>query len=70
MPLEEALDKAQSEINKAIKKKMIDKGFTQVELAKMLNVGRSSINVAISGASNPQAVRLRKQIYKILGMEE
>lgn len=69
MSLEEELDKAQSKIATTIKIAMLDKGFTQSELARLMNVSRSAISLAVSGATNPKSVELRKKIYKILGIK-
>lgn len=71
MPVEEKqLNEAVSNIEKSIKTRMISKGFTQIELAKMLGVGRSSVSTAISGGSSPKSREIRKQLYKILGMDD
>lgn len=47
----------------------MQKGLKQIELAKMLNVSRGTMSRAISGDSNPQSLKIRKKLYKILGME-
>lgn len=68
MPLEEELDKVRTRMEKTFKTQIIEKGFTQAELAKMLHVSRPSMSLAISGATNPQSVEIRKQLYKILDL--
>lgn len=71
MPVEEVkLNEAVSNLEKSIKKRMIERNFTQIELAKMIGVGRSSVSTAISGGSSPKSKMIRKKLYKILEMED
>lgn len=70
MPIEERqLDQASNALEAAIKKKMIDRGVTQMDLAKLIGVNRSSVSLAISGSTAPKAKMIRARIYKILGMD-
>lgn len=69
MPLEEQLDQATQAVTTAIKKKMLEKGWSQTELAETLRLNRGVVSRAINGDANPQSVETRKKIYKILGME-
>ena len=66
MPLEEQLEQA---LTIASKKKMLEKGWSQAELAETLQLNRGVVSRAINGDANPQSVETRKKIYKILGME-
>lgn len=70
MPLEEQLDQITSQMEKSFKKKMIDRGLTQQELADMFNVNRSSISLAISGSPTRGAKKIRQKLRKVLGMKE
>ena len=69
MPLEEQLEQAKQALTVAIKKKMIEKGWSQAEIAETLHLDRGVISRAVNGDANPQSVKTRKKIYKILGME-
>lgn len=70
MPIEEQqLNESIQKVEKSIKLKMIEKDYSQAELAKMLGATRAAINAAVSGSYTPQSRRLRKKIYKILGMD-
>ncbi|WP_297819818.1 helix-turn-helix transcriptional regulator [uncultured Lactobacillus sp.] len=69
MPLEEQLDEAKQAVTKAIKMALLEKGWSQAELAETLNLNRGIVSRAINGDNNPQSVKVRKMIYKILGME-
>lgn len=70
MPLEEQLDQITSQMEKEFKKKMIDRGLTQQELANMFKVNRSSISLAISGSPSRGAKEIRKKLRKILGIND
>lgn len=69
MPLEEKLEKAKQALTIAIKKKMLEKGWSQAELAETLQLNRGVVSRAINGDANPQSIETRKKIYKILEME-
>lgn len=69
MSLEEQLIEASSQVKKAIKVAIAEKGFSQVELANLLGVSKASISRAINGDTNPQSFEIRKKLYKILGMK-
>lgn len=68
MPLEEQLDEARSKVETALKMAMIKKGFKQNELAKMLHISRAAMSRAVTGDANPQSRKIRKKLYKILGI--
>ncbi|ART99219.1 helix-turn-helix domain-containing protein [Lactobacillus gasseri] len=69
MPLEEKLEQAKQALTIAIKKKMLEKGWSQAELAETLQLNRGVVSRAINGDANPQSIETRKKIYKILEME-
>lgn len=52
-----------------IKTALLSKNMTQSELADLLGESRTRINLAIKGNTNPRSVKIRKKIYKVLGME-
>lgn len=68
MPLEEKLDAARSEIEKTLRTAMIKRGFKQSELADLMGVSRTAVSRAVSGDVNPQSRKIRKKLYKILGI--
>lgn len=68
MPLEEQLDEARSKVETALKTAMIKKGFKQNELARMLRISRAAMSRAVTGDANPQSRKIRKKLYKILGI--
>lgn len=67
--VEKALDLASSALEKTIKKKMLDRDVSQMDLARLIGVNRSSISLAISGSTAPKAKEIRKKIYRLLGMD-
>ena len=71
MPIEEEkLDEATRMVATSIKTKLLEKGLTQTELARMLKVNRSSVSLAISGSMKPKSQANRKRIYQILDMNK
>ena len=48
---------------------MIEKDYTQAEIASMLCLNKSAISRAVNGDNNPQSRKVRKKMYKILGMD-
>ena len=69
MSKEEALlANAAKQIEIKIKGQLIQKGLTQKELAKQLEVKPSTLNAAIHGNTDPRSVELRSTIYKMLGI--
>lgn len=69
MPIEERLEDAKNQVEMEIKKALLSKNMTQSELADLLGESRTRINLAIKGNTNPRSVKIRKKIYKVLGME-
>lgn len=66
---EQQLINAAHEIRTSIKKKLIEQEMTQNDLAKQLDVSKMYISRAINGDVSPRSIKIRKQIYKVLGME-
>ena len=69
MPIEERLENAKNQVEMEIKTALLSKNMTQSELADLLGESRTKINLAIKGNTNPSSVKIRKKIYKVLGME-
>ncbi|CAX66680.1 helix-turn-helix domain-containing protein [Lactobacillus johnsonii] len=69
MPIEEKLENAKNQVEMEIKTALLSKNMTQSELADLLGESRTRINLAIKGNTNPKSVKIRKKIYKVLGME-
>lgn len=69
MPIEEKLENAKNQVEMEIKIALLSKNMTQSELADLLGESRTRINLAIKGNTNPRSVKIRKKIYKVLGME-
>lgn len=66
---EEKLIQVTHQIEKDIKKSLIDRDMTQVELADLIGEGQQQLNRAIKGDSSPKSVTIRKKIYKVLNLE-
>lgn len=66
---EEKLNKATEEITKQIKIALIQKGITQVDLARVLDVNPPQLNRAIKGDPTPKSKYIRRKIYHFLGIE-
>lgn len=69
MSTEQVLEQASSTIKKTIKAKLVDEDMKQIDLAKKLNVPKSSISHAINGSAGKRFELIRKQIYKELGLD-
>lgn len=69
MPSEEKLESIQKEIERKIKIALINRNMTQAELANLIGESRFSVNQAIKGNNTKGAVKIRKKIYRFLGME-
>ena len=69
MPIEEKLENAKNQVEMEIKTALLSKNMTQSELADLLGESRTRINLAVKGNTNPRSVKIRKKIYKVLGME-
>lgn len=68
MSTEKALEEASTAIKKTIITKLVDKKMKQIDLANKLNVPKSSVSLAINGCPGKGPERIRKQIYKELGI--
>jgi transcriptional regulator with XRE-family HTH domain len=69
MTAEEQLEVAKQNVERNIKKALLDKNMTQVQLAKLIGESRQNVNKAIKGGTLPREVETRKRIYKVLGMK-
>lgn len=65
---EEMLVEGVKQNSKHIKMALIDRGMTQVELAKLLNANPQVLNKAIQGDMSPRSLELRKRINQVLGL--
>lgn len=69
MPIEENLENAKKQVESSIKMALLKKNMSQAELADLLGENRTVVNLAIKGNTNPKAVKIRRKIYQVLGME-
>ena len=69
MLVEEQLEQAQKAIERQIKMELLERSMTQAKLAILIGESRAAVNQAIKGNMNPQATKIRKKIYKALGMK-
>lgn len=69
MPVEEKLEEAKKQVESSIKMALLKKNMSQAQLADLLGESRTRINLAIKGNTNPKSIKIRKKIYKVLGME-
>jgi ribosome-binding protein aMBF1 (putative translation factor) len=67
--VEQQLEAAAENVKRAIKTKLIERGISQTQLAKLIHEGVQQTNRAISGDTTPKSKTIRKKIYLILGME-
>lgn len=67
--VEEQLINAAKEVSKRIKIALIEKGLSQVDLARILNVGTPQLNRAIKGDLSPKSIAIRKRIYHLLDIK-
>ena len=68
MPVENELEKATADVERNIKMKLLERGMTQAELSRLLNINRQQVNRAIKGDNLPKSVEIRKKIYRVLDM--
>lgn len=66
---EQKLIDAAYEVKSSIVRKLREAGMSQTELAEKLNVDRNYLSRAINGDVAPRSIKIRKKIYKFLGME-
>ncbi|HIY57924.1 MAG TPA: helix-turn-helix transcriptional regulator [Candidatus Tetragenococcus pullicola] len=69
MMAEQQLLSAAHEIRTAIKKRLIEREMSQNDLAEYIGISKVYISRAINGDVSPRSIKIRKQIYQILGME-
>lgn len=67
--VEEQLINAAKEVSKRIKIALIEKGLSQVDLARILDVGTPQLNRAIKGNLSPKSIEIRKRIYHLLDIK-
>lgn len=66
---EQNLIDAAYEVKDSIMKQLKERGITQKALAEKLGMDRIYVSRAINGDVSPRSIKIRKQIYQILGME-
>lgn len=66
MTEEVELINAKKAIEVKIKSALIKQNLTQEKLAKELNEGKQQLNRAIKGNTDPNSIRIRKEIYAVL----
>lgn len=66
MPIEEKLDNATSQVERAIKVALLDRNMTQRELSNLIGENRQQVNRAIKGDTAPRSKEIRKKIYRVL----
>ena len=69
MPIEEKLEEAKKAVERQIKMELLDKNMSQAELANLIGESRTRVNLAIKGNTNPKSIKIRKKIYKVLGIK-
>jgi transcriptional regulator with XRE-family HTH domain len=69
MSIEEQLEQAKKAVERQIKMKLFDKNMTQAKLAILIGESRAAVSLAIKGSTNPKSIKVRKKIYKALGMK-
>ena len=70
MSIEEQLEQAKKAVERKTKTKSFDKNRTQAKLAILIGESRAAVNKAIKGSTNPKSIKVRKKIYKALGMKQ
>ena len=70
MSVEEQLEQAKKAVERQIKMKLLDKSMTQAKLASLIGESRAAVNLAIKGNTNPKSTKVRKKIYKVLGIKQ
>lgn len=69
MSVEEQLEQAQKAIERQIKMELLERSMTQAKLAILIGESRAAVNQAIKGNTNPKSTKIRKKIYKVLGIK-
>jgi len=65
---EEMIMNSVHENEKKIKRALLDRDMTQVELSKLLRVNPQVLNRAIHGDMSPRSLDIRKRIKKVLAI--
>lgn len=68
MSVEDELKKAAANVELNIKVKLLERGMTQAELSRLLNINRQQVNRAIKGDKSPRSIEIREKIYRVLDM--
>ena len=68
MSVEDELKKAAANVELNIKMKLLERGMTQAELSRLLNINRQQVNRAIKGDKSPRSIEIREKIYRVLDM--
>lgn len=66
---EQKLIDAAYEVKDSIMKQLRSRGMTQKNLAQQMEIDRIYVSRAINGDVSPQSIKIRKQIYEVLGMK-
>lgn len=69
MSVEEQLEQAKKAVEQQIKMGLLEKSMTQAKLAILIGENRTAVNLAIKGNTNPKSIKVRKKIYKVLGIK-
>ena len=70
MFVEEQLEQAKKAVEQQIKMGLLEKSMTQAKLAILIGESRTAVNLAIKGNTSPKSIKVRKKIYKALGMKQ
>lgn len=65
---EEMILNSVRENEKKIKRALLDRDMTQVELSKLLGVNPQVLNRAIHGDMSPRSIEIRQQVKKVLAI--
>ncbi|GAX04590.1 hypothetical protein IWT140_02232 [Secundilactobacillus pentosiphilus] len=65
---EEMILNSVRENEKKIKRALLDRDMTQVELSKLLSVNPQVLNRAIHGDMSPRSIEIRQQVKKVLAI--
>ncbi|MCH5463225.1 helix-turn-helix transcriptional regulator [Lactobacillus sp. LC28-10] len=65
---EEMILNSVRENKKRIKKALLDRDMTQVELSKLLDVNPQVLNRAVQGDMSPRSLEIRHSINRVLGL--
>jgi len=60
---------AKENVKKALRKGIVERDISQIELAEMLGTKQSQISRAVNGGTTPKDFELQNKLAKILGVE-